>query len=153
MSRKMRFLGLFLLVLPPVACTQTVNGNTEAAFAVGKWKESREGVSVICVHVTTTKDVVNGVSSGACFVTEAQGKAKDSVSVSTNTFAVTAWDEHGLSAITEFYADRNGSQTDKSEPGAIKYTFRLVIKYDAHQVMKFVEASNGNTVGYHLEEE
>jgi len=66
----MNYLMLFfLLVLPAAASAQTVNGSLDAAFAVGKWKESREGVSLFCVHVTTQEDVSKGVSSGACFLT------------------------------------------------------------------------------------
>src|SRR5207245_2918208 len=94
--------------------------------------------------------VSKGDSSGACFLTEAQASAKDSVTVSTNTFAVTNWDEHTLTAVTEFYADKNGDQTSKSSPGAVKFVFRLVLDFETHQMTKFVEPSNGNTRGYHL---
>src|SRR5215467_9757808 len=93
---------LVLFVLPATADAQTVNGDINAAFAVGKWKESHEGVSLFCVRVTTQEDVTKGDSSGACFLTEAQASAKDSVTMSTNTFAVTDWDEHTLTAVTEF---------------------------------------------------
>ena len=153
MSRIFKRLALllFLFFLPPLANSQTVNGNIDAAFAIGKWKESHEGVTLYCVRITTQKDVIKGNSNGACFLTEAEAKAKDSVTMSTNTFVVTTWDEHGLSAITEFYADKNGGQTDKSDPGAVKYTFRIVLKFDTHQLTKFVETSSGNTAGYHLE--
>ncbi len=130
---------------------QTVNSNINAAFAVGKWKESHEGVTLFCVRATTQKEVVKGNSNGVCFLTEAQASAKDSVTMSTNTFPVTSWDDHTLTAITEFYADKNGDQTSKTTPGAIKFVFRLVLDFDAHQMTKFVEASTGNTVGYHLE--
>lgn len=129
---------------------QTVNGNMDAAFAVGKWKESREGVSLFCVRVTTQEDVLKGDSSGACFLTEAQASAKDSVTMSTNTFEVTNWDDHSLSAVTEFYADKNGDQTSKSSPGAVKFVFRLVLDFETHQMTKFVEPGTGNTRGYHL---
>ena len=130
-----------------------MSGNIDAAFAVSKWKESHEGVSLYCVRITTQKDVIKGNSNGACFLTEAEAKAKDSVTMSTNTFVVTAWDEHGLTPITEFYADKNGDQTDKSNPGAIKFVLRIVLNFGAHQMTKFVEASTGNTVGYHLEDQ
>lgn len=147
----MKHLVLFLLlVLPTAANAQTVNGNLDAAFAIGKWKESREGVSLFCVRVTTQEDVLRGDSSGACFLTEAQATARDSVTMSTNTFAVTAWDEHTLTAIAEFDADKNGEQTSKSSPGATKVVFRLVLNFETHQMTKFVEPSGGNTRGYHL---
>src|SRR5215467_2535091 len=114
----MKYLMLFLLfVLPASANAQTVNGNADAAFAVGKWKESHEGVSLFCVRVTTQEDVLNRDSSGACFLTEAHANAKDSVTMSTNTFEVTNWDEHTLTAATEIYVDKNGSQTSQSSPG------------------------------------
>lgn len=141
---------LLLLILPTAANAQTVNGNLDAAFAIGKWKESHEGVSLFCVRVTTQEDVLTGDSSGACFLTEAQATAKDSVTMSTNTFAVTAWDEHTLTAIAEFYADKNGEQTSKSSPGANKVVFRLVLNFETHQMTKFVEPVGGNTRGYHL---
>jgi len=144
---------LLLFVLPAAANAQTVNGNVDAAFAVGKWRESHEGVSLFCVRVTTQEDVLKGDSSGACFLTEAQASAKDSVTMSTNTFAVTDWDEHTLTAVTEFYADKNGEQTSKSSAGAIKIVFRLVLNFDTRQMTKFVEPSNGSTRGYHLVEQ
>ena len=60
----MKYLMLFLLfILPTTANSQTVNGNLDAAFAVGKWKESHEGVSLFCVRVTTQEDVLKGDSS------------------------------------------------------------------------------------------
>jgi len=148
----MKYLTPFLLlVLLPAAKAQTVNGNMDAAFAVGKWKESHEGVSLFCARITTQKDVIKGNSNGACFLTEAQASAKDSVTMSTNMFAVTSWDEHTLTAVAEFFADKNGDQTSKSSPGALKFQFRLVLNFGTHQMTKFVEASTGNTKGYHLE--
>jgi hypothetical protein len=147
----MKHLTLFLLfVLPAATNAQTVNGDIDAAFAIGKWKESHEGVSLFCVRVTTQEDVLKGDSSGACFLTEAQASAKDSVTMSTNTFAVTTWDEHALTAATEFYADKNGDQTNKSSPGAIKFALRLILNFETHQMTKIVEASNANSRGYHL---
>ena len=147
----MKYLMLFLLfALPAAANAQTVNGSLDAAFAVGKWKESHEGVSLFCVRVTTQEDVLKGDSSGACFLTEAQASARDAVAMSTNTFAVTNWDEHTLTALTEFYADKNGEQSSKSSPGAIKFVIRLVLDFETHQMTKFVEPSNANTRGYHL---
>jgi hypothetical protein len=142
---------LFLLfILRPAANAQTVTGNNDAAFAVGKWKESHEGVTLFCVRVTTQKEVLRGNSNGVCFLTEAQASAKDAVTMSTNTFPVTSWDDHTLTAVTDFYADKNGNQTSKSSPGAIRYVFRLVLNFETHQMTKFVEASTGNTLGYHL---
>ena len=140
----------FLFVFPEAVNAQIVNGSLDAAFAVGKWKESHEGVSLFCVRVTTQEDVLKGDSSGACFLTEAQASAKDSVTMSTNTFAVTNWDEHTLTAVTEFYVDKDGDQTSKSSPGAIKFVFRLVLDFETHQMTKFVEPGAGNTRGYHL---
>ena len=128
-----------------------MNGNVDAAFAVGKWKESHEGVSLFCARVTTREAVTKGNSNGVCFLTEGQATAKDAVIMSTNLFPVTSWDEHALTAVTEFYADKNGKQTSKSSPGAIKFVLRLVLNFDSHQLAKFVEASTGNTLGYHLE--
>lgn len=148
----MKYLTLFLLfLLPSVVDAQTVNGNINAAFAIGKWKESHEGVTLVCVRVTTPKDVIKGNSTGACFLTEAQAIAKDSVTMSTNTFDIVSWDEHSLTAATDFYADKNGDQTTKSSPGAIKFVFRLVIDFDKHLMTKFVESDTGKTLGYHLE--
>jgi hypothetical protein len=142
---------LFLLfVSGPAANAQTVNGNNDAAFAVGKWKESHEGVSLFCARVTTQKEVIKGNSNGACFLTEAQATAKDSVTMSTNIFPVTSWDDHTLTAVTEFYADNKGDQASKTSPGAIKFVFRLVLNFETHQMAKLVEASTGSTVGYHL---
>ena len=140
-----------LSVLRPAANAQTVNGNNEAAFAVGNWKESHEGVSLFCARITTQNEVIKGNSNGVCFLTEAQATAKDTVHMSTNLFPVTGWDDHTLTAVTEFYADKNGDQTTKTSPGAIKYVFRLVLNFETHQMTKFVEASTGNTIGYHLE--
>ena len=145
---------LFLLFfLRSATNAQTVNGNNDAAFAVGKWKESHEGVSLFCGRITTQKEVVKGNSNGVCFLTEAQAMAKDSVKMSTNMFAVTSWDEHSLTAVTGFYADKNGNETSESSPGAIKFVFRLVLDFDKHQTTKFLEASTGSTVGYHLEDQ
>ena len=145
---------LFLLfVLLPATNAQTVNGTMDAAFAVGKWKESHEGVSLFCVRVTTQKEVIKGNSNGLCFLTEAQASAKGSVTMSTNTFPVTSWDDHTLTAVTDFYADKNGNETSKTSLGAIKFVFRLVLDFETHQMTKFVEASTGKTVGYHLEDQ
>src|SRR5208282_3343042 len=145
---------LFLLfVLRPAANAQTVNGNIDFAFAVGRWKESHEGVSLFCARVTTQKDVIKGNSNGACFLTEAQASAKDSVTMSTNIIPVTSWDDHTLTAVTEVYADKNGNETNKTSPGAIRFAVRLALNFETHQMTKFVEASTGNTVGYHLAEQ
>jgi len=153
MRSRFGLICLFLLFVLPAANAQTVNGNMDAAFASGRWKESHEGVTLFCARVTTQKDVIKGNSNGVCFLTEAQASAKDSATMSTNTFAVTSWSDHTLTAATEFYADKNGNQTSKTSPGAIKFVFRLVLDFPTHQMTKFVEASTGNTVGYHLEEQ
>ena len=142
-----------LFVLQPAASAQTVNGDINAAFAVGRWKESHEGVSLFCARVTTQTEVTKGNSNGLCFLTEAQASAKESVTMSTNTFSVTSWDDHTLTAVTEFYADKNGNQTSKTSPGATKYVFRLVLNFETHQMTKFGEASTGITLGYHLEDQ
>src|SRR5208282_3557249 len=145
---------LFLLfVLRPAANAQTVNGNIDFAFAVGRWKESHEGMSLFCARVTTQKDVIKGNSNGACVLTEAQASAKDSVTMSTNIFPVTSWDDHTLTAVTEFYADKNGNQTNKASPAAIKFVFRLLLNFETYQMTQFVDASTGSTVGYHLEDQ
>ena len=107
---------LLLFIWGPSADAQTVNGNNDAAFAVGKWKESHEGVTLVCVRVTTQKDVLKGNSTGACFLTEAQALAKDSVTRSTNTFDIVSWDEHSLTAATDFYADQNGNEQPNPAP-------------------------------------
>lgn len=148
----MRYLALLLLfAIARPADAQTVNGSNDAAFAVGKWKESHEGVSLFCARITTQKEVEKGNSNGVCFLTEAQAIAKDAVKLSTNMFVVTSWDEHSLTAVTGFYADKNGDETSESSPGAIKFVFRVVVDFDKHQMTKFLEASTGNTKGYHLE--
>ena len=146
-------LMFLLFVFRPMANAQTVNGDADAAFAVGKWKETHEGASVFCARVTTPKEVIKGNSSGACFLTEAQARAKDSVMMSTNILEIAKWDEHGLTAATEFYADKNGDQVSKTSPGAIKFVFRIVLNFETHQMTKFVEASTGSTLGYHLEDQ
>lgn len=140
-----------LSVLRPAANAQTVNGDVNAAFAVGRWKETHEGVSLFCARITTPKEVIRGNSNGVCFLTEAQANTKDAVTMSTNTFPVTNWDDHALTAVTEFYADKSGNETSKTSPSAIKFVLRLVLNFDTHQMTKFVEASTGNTAGYHLE--
>jgi hypothetical protein len=101
------------------------------------------GPTLYCARVTTQREVIKGNSSGVCFLTEAQAMAKDSVFMSTNTFPVTSWDEHTLTAATEFYADQNGDQTTKSSPGATKFVFRIVLNFETHQMTKFVETSTG----------
>ena len=77
---------LFLLfAIRPAANAQTVNGNNDAAFGVGKWKESHEGVSLLGARVTTQKEVIKGNSNGVCFLTEAQASAKDAVTICPRT--------------------------------------------------------------------
>jgi len=150
-----KYLTLFLLfVLLPAANAQTrVNGNINSAFAVGKWKESHEGVSLFCARVTNQSEVIKGNSNGACFLTEAEASAKDSVRMSAHIFTVTTWNEHTLTATTDFYADQNGVETSKSNPDAIRFVLRLLLNFDAHEMTKFAERSTGSTKGYHLEDQ
>jgi hypothetical protein len=68
---------------------------------------------LFCVRATAQKDVIKGNSNGLCFLTEAQASAKDSVTMSTNTFPVTIWDDHTLTAVKEFYANKNGDQQNQ----------------------------------------
>jgi hypothetical protein len=60
-----KYLTLFLLfVLLPAANAQTrVNGNINSAFAVGKWKESHEGVSLFCARVTNQSEVIKATAT------------------------------------------------------------------------------------------
>lgn len=143
-------IALLLFGLTLQATAQTVNGDINAAFATGKWKESNEGVVLYCARVTTQKDVIKGNSEGVCFLTEAQATAKGSVIMSGNALAVTSWDEHSLTATVDFYADKNGDQTTRTSPGAVKFVFRLVLNFESHEMTKFVEAGTGKTGGYHL---
>ena len=90
----MRYLTLFLLLcVLPVANAQVVAGSSQDAIAVGKWKESREGVTLLC-----TRDTFQTIKDGVCFLTEAQATAKDALKMSTTVLTVTSWDEHGLTA-------------------------------------------------------
>jgi len=86
-------------------------------------------------------------------LTEAEASAKDSVRMSTNIFTITTWNEHTLTATTDFYADQNGVETSKSNPDAIRFVLRLVLNFDAHHMTKFVESSTGSTKGSHPEAE
>jgi len=162
----MRYLTLFLLLcVLPVASAQ-VFGNSLGAFAVGKWKESREGVSLHC-----TRDTFQTIKDGVCFLTEVQATAKDTLKMSTNVLTVTSWDQRGLTAHAYFsYAttsaqwkillddcvDKNRNKTRHSRGGscgAISGVIRIVLNFETDQVTKFVEASTGNTVEYHLVED
>lgn len=140
---------LLLVGLGTQAQSSLLNGNADAARASGSWAESHEGVSLFCVHATTNVEVTKGNSQAVCFMTEAQAKDKGSVTVATNLYVVQKWDEHGLTATTDFYTDANGNETTASNPNATKVTFRLVLDFSAHTVTKFLEAS-GKTIGYHL---
>jgi len=127
----------------------TVTGSADGVSASGVWEESHEGVSLFCAHVTNAVEVTKGHREGMCFLTEVQAIAKDSAVVSTNLFVIQAWDKHGLTAITTFYADKNGDETTASAPNAVKYTLRLVADFDVHSVTKYIEAPT-KTLGYHL---
>jgi hypothetical protein len=142
---------LFLVLLSSsfASAKATVNGSADGVIAFGVWEESHEGASLFCMHVTNTVEVTKGHSEATCFLTEVQAIAKDSTYVSTNLFVIQTWDKHGLTAITTFYADKNGDETTASAPNAVKYTFRLVVDIDAHSVTKYVEAP-AKTLGYHL---
>jgi hypothetical protein len=144
--------ALLLPVLPLsgfASAKAFVNGSADVLGAAGVWEESHEGVGLVCVHVTNAVEVTKGQSEATCFLTEVQAIAKDSPVVSTNVFAVQTWDKHGLTAITTFYADKNGDETTASAPNAVKYTLRLVVDFDAHSVTKYIEAP-AKTLGYHL---
>jgi len=138
-----------LLLSSRASAKATVNGSADGVTASGVWEESHEGVSLFCMHVTNAVEVTKGHSEATCFLTEAQAIAKDSTVVSTNFFVIQTWDKHGLTAITAFYADKNGDGTTASAPNAVKYTLRLVVDFDAHSVTKYVEAP-AKTLGYHL---
>jgi hypothetical protein len=148
----MKILVLFLLgsfaFAGPVAGPNLI-GNEKSVQAYGTWEESHEGVGLFCVHVTNAVEVTKGHSEATCFVTEVQALAKNDPFTSINIFAVEKWDQHGLTAITSFYADKNGDETTASAPNAVKYTFRLVIDLDHHTVTKYVEGPS-KTLGYHL---
>jgi len=127
----------------------TVSGSADGVLASGVWEESHEGASLFCTHVTNAVEVTKGHSEATCLLTEVQAIAKDSALVSTNLFVIQKWDEHGLTAITTFYADKNGDETTASNPNAVKYTFRLVVDFDAHTLTKYVEAP-ARTLSFHL---
>ena len=125
-----------------------VNGNAGGLVASGVWDESHEGVGLFCVHVTKVVEV-RSPSEASCFLTEVQAIAKDSPDVRTNVLAVQSWDSHGLTAVTSLYANKNGDPTIAQDPNAVKYTFKLVVDFDAHSVIKYVETPARNLT-YHL---
>jgi hypothetical protein len=142
--------GLVLLLVSSLASAKaTVNGSVDSVLASGVWEESHEGTSLFCMHVTNAVEVTKGHSEATCFLTEVQAIAKDSPFVSTNLFVIQKWDEHGLTAITTFYANKNGDETTASDPNATKYTLRLVVDFDAHTLTKYVEAP-ARTLSFHL---
>jgi hypothetical protein len=122
----MRYLTLFLLLcVLPEANAQLVSGNSQGAIAVGKWKESREGVSLFCA-----KYPFQSFKGGTCFLTEAQATAYPASCV-----------------------DLNGNHLPYSRGGGcggIRVVIRIVLNFETHQVTKFVERSTGVTVEYHL---
>jgi hypothetical protein len=105
-------LVLVLLLGSFASAKVTVNGSADGVIAFGVWEESHEGASLFCMHVTNAVEVTKGHSEATCFLTEVQAIAKDSPDVSTNLFVIQTWDKHGLTAITAFYADKNGDETD-----------------------------------------
>lgn len=142
-------LFLILVLSGSALAKATVDGNAGGLIASGVWEESHEGVGLFCVHVTNAVEVIRGHSEASCFLTEVQALAKDSPDVTTNVFVVQTWDSHGLTAITTFYANKNGDQTTAPAPDAVKYTFRLVVDFDAHSVSKNVETPT-KTRSFHL---
>jgi len=94
-----------LLLSSLVSGKATVNGSADRLLASGVWEESHEGASLFCMHMTNAVEVTKGHTEATCFLTEVQAIAKDSPSVSTNLFVIQTWDEHGLTAITIFFAD------------------------------------------------
>ena len=147
---KLFLILMFILMLSRLASAKaTINGNAGGLIASGVWGESHEGVSLFCVHVINAVEVIRGHSEASCFLTEIQAIAKDSPVVTTSLSVVQTWDSHGLTAITTFYTNKNGDQTTATDPDAVKYTFKLVVDFDAHSVAKYVETPAG-TRGYHL---
>jgi len=148
----MRYLTLFLLLcVLPVANAQLVSGSSQGAVAVGKWKESREGVSLFCAKYPFPSIYV----VGTCFLTEAQATAKDAVKMSRTELFAESWDEHGLTAhaYPASCVDLNGNEMPYSRGGGcrgISVVIRIVLNFETHQVTKFVERSTGVTVEYHL---
>lgn len=142
--------GLFLMVVLSgfASAKATVNGNAGGLVASGIWDESHEGVGLFCVHVTNIVEV-RGPSEASCFLTEVQAIAKDSPEVRTNVLAVQSWDSHGLTAIISSYTTKSGDPTIAQDPNAVKYTFKIVVDFDAHSVTEYVEAPAKNLT-YHL---
>lgn len=60
-----------------------------------------------------------------------------------------SWDSHGLTAITSSYTNKSGDPTIAQDPNAVKYTFKIVVDFDAHSVTEYVEAPAKNLT-YHL---
>ena len=143
--------GIFLLLVLSgfTSAKATINGNAGGLSASGVWEESHQGVGLFCVHVTNAVEVIRAHSEATCFLTEVRALAKDSPDVTTNVFVVQTWDSHGLTAISTFYANKNGDRTTASDPNAVKYTFRLVADFDGHSVTKYVDTA-AKTVAYHL---
>jgi len=143
-----RFLVLAVVLVSTLTQAKVIVGDA-AVFATGAWDESHEGVSLFCAYVTNPVDVTKGSSSAGCFLTEVQAFAKDSTGVSINVLDVQKWDKHSLTATTSVYVDKNGNDTNASNPDGTKFTFRIVVDFDAHSLTKYVEAPT-KTLGYHL---
>jgi hypothetical protein len=137
---------LFLIVVLSgfASAKAAVNGNAGGLVASGIWDESHEGVGLFCVHVTNVVEVARRSSEASCFLTEVQTSAGDSPDVRTNVLAVQSWDSHGLTAVTSIYTDKNGDPTTAQYPNAMKYILKLVIDFDAHSVIKYVETPAKN---------
>jgi hypothetical protein len=125
-------------------------GNKNAVAGSGIWQENHEGVGLLCNHITTAEEVAKGSSEAVCFVVEAQALGKDDVQISRNLLMVKTWDKHGLTAITDFYFDKQGNEATASTPNAMHATFRLVINFDTHLATKYVEFPT-KTLAYHLQ--
>lgn len=143
--------SLFLIVVLSgfASAKAAVTGNAGGLVASGIWDESHEGAGLFCVHVTNVVEVARSPSEASCFLTEVQAIAKDSQDVRTNVLAVQSWDSHGLTAVTSLYTTKNGDPTTAQDPNAVKFTFRLVVDFDAHSVIKYVETPAKN-LAYHL---
>jgi hypothetical protein len=151
-TMKMKVISGLLLMAVLSACASakaTADGNPGGLVASGIWEESREGVGLFCVHVANLVEVARGPSEASCFLTEVQATGKDSPEVRTNVLAVQAWDSHGLIAITTVYTNKSGDPATAQDPNAVKFTFKVVVDFDAHSVTKYVETP-AKSLSYHL---
>jgi hypothetical protein len=143
-------LALALSGNPIVAANaaKPVSGNADMVTATGAWAESHEGVSLLCIHMTTPKAIAKGDSVSTCFLTEAE--AEHGSKVATNFFAIEKWDQHGLIATTGFTVNKNGDEVPESSPDAIKFVIRIVVDLDKGTLTKNLAGPKA-TKGYHLQ--